>query len=85
MPVYIRKNITKEKHTNISDEIKQLIAERNIFDIKLYNYVTEVFNNKIEENAEKIEKQLRTLHFRNSLYKTYHSIKTKSTGIFKKK
>jgi len=72
-PVFVKQNITKksDKKAVITEELKQLIIERNEYDIKLYNYVTEKFNERIETNKEFMEKEMAKFKLKNKRIKPY--------------
>ena len=72
-PFYVRQNVAKkiEKPAEVSTEIKKIIAEKNEYDIKLYNYVKENYQKKIDKDKKKYEKQLKTFAFLNYIYKPY--------------
>ena len=84
-PTYVKKNVTKkkEKKSEISDEIKQLIIERNQYDIALYNYVTEKFDKTIDENKEFMEKELKKFRLKNRRIRSYLKFKQGTKEILR--
>jgi hypothetical protein len=52
---------TRPKKRDLPQSTLDLIAERNCFDIELYEYAAKIFENAINENAAEVDRVLRDL------------------------
>lgn len=85
-PTYIKQNVAKksEKKDEITEDIKQLIIEKNQYDIELYNYVNEKLDKTIEANKEFMEKEMKIFQLKNKRIKPYLEFKQTSKEKLRK-
>ncbi|MCU0445449.1 MAG: sulfotransferase family 2 domain-containing protein [Microscillaceae bacterium] len=85
-PVYYNENINKKKPTApVSNEIKKQIAERNKYDIQLYNYVKQKIEAQINANADHIAKEVKKLKWLCYPYQKYGQMRQFLKGVIKGK
>jgi len=68
---YIRRNVTQKRENNISEEVLNLIKEKNSEDMKLYQYVNDKLHQQINYHWDYIRNEKRKLKFNSDLYKFY--------------
>ena len=67
---YIKRNVTKNRplKSDFSQETLNLIQKQNEFDLELYRYAAELFNEQVAQQGLSFEKELQKFNQRNSLY-----------------
>jgi len=70
---YIKRNTGNKNHTSSLeiDNIKNLITEKNEYDIDLYKYADSLLNELIEAQGKNFNDELKRFKFLNKLYSKY--------------
>jgi len=69
-PFYVKHNVTKSrpKISEIDSTTKEMIAEKNKYDIELYNYAKELFEEEKKEYGDNFVTDVREFQFFNKIY-----------------
>jgi len=68
-PYYVKLNVSPDPHDNkIAPEVKAKIEQRNQWDVRLYNYVKEEFNRRLQQ-VSNLEDELRILNVAGEAYR----------------
>jgi hypothetical protein len=70
---FIKRNKTRNRSNEITQETLELIREKNWADIKLYEHVNNNLVRQIEKNDEYIKREIKKLDFNATLYKVYRN------------
>ncbi|MEM7591329.1 MAG: sulfotransferase family 2 domain-containing protein [Cyanobacteria bacterium P01_A01_bin.83] len=84
---YLKRNVTKSRplQSDFSQETLNLIKKQNEFDIELYKYASELFNQQVAQQGSSFEKELQKFDQLNSLYgNTYGRLYSLASSTIKK-
>ena len=84
---YIKRNVTKNRplKSDFSQETLNLIQKQNEFDLELYRYAAELFNEQVAQQGLSFEEDLQKFNQRNSLYgNTYGKLYLLASSTIKK-
>ena len=84
---YIKRNVTKNRplKSDFSQETLNLIQKQNEFDLELYRYAAELFNEQVAQQGLSFEKELQKFNKHNSLYgNTYGKLYLLASSTIKK-
>ncbi|MDN5203108.1 sulfotransferase family 2 domain-containing protein [Fulvivirgaceae bacterium BMA10] len=83
-PYYIKANVSKEKkNSTVSQEIIDIILENNQFDIALYEFVKQNFDQEVRDAGFSMNMELNTFKTMNFLYQKYSRAKKAAKYVFK--
>ena len=84
---YIKRNVTKNRplKSDFSQETLNIIQNQNEFDLELYRYAAELFNEQVAQQGLSFEEDLQKFNQRNSLYgNTYGKLYLLASSTIKK-
>jgi len=87
-PYYSKANVTKKKprHSNISEEDIDFIKAKNQLDIQLYDFATDLFNEKLSSVNNDFKNELKWFNRNNKIRTVFYAmprLKRKLSKIFK--